>query len=109
MSELINGEALPPELAADPWFEDFKRGCSRAAHLYATAFDRLVVELGDEGTAMALAPTVLPQVMAMAEAEASHLEAMRHARAAAERERVAYEAAQQRQQRQREQGGGQPW
>jgi hypothetical protein len=81
-------------LERDPWFEDFADGCSRAAHLYATAFDRMTIELGD-ATALALAPVVLPQVVAMAEAQASQLEAMRFQRALQQQEREMTEAMQQ--------------
>ena len=82
------------DVSRDEWFDDFAKGCSRAAHLYATAFDRMTIELGEE-TALALADIVLPQVVAMGEAQASQLETLRFQRQAAERERLLWEAAQQ--------------
>jgi hypothetical protein len=81
-------------LERDPWFDDFSDGCSRAARLYATAFDRMTQEMGEQ-VALALAPVVLPQVVAMAETQASQLEAMRFQRALQQQEREMAQAVQQ--------------
>lgn len=84
----------PVEVARDEWFDDFANGCSRAAHLYATAFDRMTIELGPEN-ALALADIVLPQVVAMGEAQALEMERLRFERRAAERERALWDMQQQ--------------
>jgi hypothetical protein len=77
----------------DPWYDDFRNGCSKAAHLYATAFERMSLEMG-EATALALAPTLLTQIVNMAEAQATQLETMRFERAALERERDYWQQSQ---------------
>jgi len=63
----------------DPlWFDDYSRACSELAHLYATAFDRISIEMGID-TALALAPVLLPKVVATAEQEAGLLAEQRRA------------------------------
>ena len=57
----------------DPhWFDDYRRACSELSLLYATAFNSMEVELGAE-VALALAPVLLPRVVAAAEQEAVFL------------------------------------
>ena len=57
----------------DPaWLEDYSRVCGELACLYATAFDQLSTEMGI-ATALALAPVLLPKVVATAEQEAGFL------------------------------------
>jgi hypothetical protein len=57
----------------DPhWFEDYRQACSEISYLYGAAFKTLEVELG-EATALALAPVLLPRVVAAAEQEAGML------------------------------------
>lgn len=57
----------------DPaWLEDYSRVCGELACLYATAFDQLSTEMGI-ATALALAPVLLPKVVATAEQEAGDL------------------------------------
>lgn len=87
---------IEPELeqGGSIWFEAYTRGCSEAAHLYATAFDRMVVEMGDE-IALALAPVVLRDVVAAAQEQALRAEARQQQMAAARREQQLWEAAQQ--------------
>lgn len=84
----------PEVLDRDPWLDDFTNGCSRAAQLYATAFDQMSAVMG-ESTALALAEVVLPQVVAMAEAQASQLETLRYQRALQQQEREMAEAMKQ--------------
>ena len=57
----------------DPeWLEDYSRVCGELACPYATAFDQLSTEMGI-ATALALAPVLLPKVVATAEQEAGFL------------------------------------
>ena len=63
----------------DPaWYADYSRVCGELACLYATAFDQLTTEMGIE-TALALAPVLLPKVVATAEQEAGLLAEQRRA------------------------------
>lgn len=54
------------------WLEDYSRVCGELACLYATAYDKLSTEMGI-ATALALAPVLLPKVVATAEQEAGDL------------------------------------
>lgn len=64
----------------DPhWFDDYRRACSELSLLYATAFNCMEVELG-EAAALALAPVLLPRVVAAAEQEAGFLAQQREQR-----------------------------
>lgn len=88
MSEVIG------EQAGSFWFEAYARGCSEAAHLYATAFDRMTVEMGEE-TALALAPVVLRDVVAIAQEHALRAEAQQMELERQRREQQLWEAQQQ--------------
>lgn len=57
----------------DPaWLEDYSRVCGELACLYATAFDQLSTAMGIE-PALALAPVLLPKLVATAHQEAGFL------------------------------------
>ncbi|MCE2835702.1 MAG: hypothetical protein LW834_17530 [Cyanobium sp. 49614_E6] len=65
------------DASLDPvWFDDYAAGCSQAAHLYATALHRLSLEMGEQN-ALALAPVVLRDVIALGQEHAMRLEAER--------------------------------
>ena len=60
------------------WREDYTRACGELACLYALAYDELSTAMGLE-TALALAPVLLPKIVATAEQEAGVLaERRRH-------------------------------
>ena len=60
------------------WLEDYTRACGELACLYATAYDELSTAMG-LATALALAPVLLPKIVATAEQEAGVLaERRRH-------------------------------
>ena len=54
------------------WLEDYTRACGELACLYATAYDELSTAMG-LATALALAPVLLPKIVATAEQEAGVL------------------------------------
>jgi len=58
------------------WSQDYAAACSQVSHLYAIAFERFSLELGPD-VALALAPSLLPQVMQAAEAHAERQDGAR--------------------------------
>ena len=54
------------------WLRDYTRACGELACLYATAYDELSTAMG-LATALALAPVLLPKIVATAEQEAGVL------------------------------------
>ena len=105
----MNSEEQAPEVQTPEeraWFEDYAAGCSEMAHLYAVAFERIVVEL-DEPTALALAPTILKSVVATGQENAQQgLQQRQQLRELWEREQQLARQAQLARPQEREQN---PW